>query len=507
MHLFIVALLSCLFCLTIPAQELERSSWPTLHGNLQRHGFYASFPAQALKLAWRKELHDELTGLRAEVIVGGGLAFMGTYAGNMYAWDAASGEERWKIQTGAPIGHSPMYTDGLLFFGSMDGQLYAVHAVSGEIHWIFTTGEGIWTSPTVYKNLVFFGDRAGIFYALNAANGEKIWSYESGDRILTTASIDTDRNHVLFASEDMRLYCLNLHNGELIWKSKKLHGLSVRDYFPVIVKDLVFITTNPVKDFHTILDENQRMFLSWANFTGEDDRYIPGTQEDIRREQERIREYLQENPTEQIIYAFRLEDGTEPWIAPILYTGGLHNPYTPPCYNPERDEVYVYIRSAYGVWDGGGEVRSYTGVGKLHMETGFVELIEHGHNSKEPGRPAGSKDMPWMTFNTIGDETQTLASSPDTLFSIHQGFIGSMDFASGKTRNLYGKRDTYGGFYGPGNYGWEKDGGIQKAAAAGDPYGLVNEWHGPARAIVSVAGNRVYFPVGSQVICLMAQSN
>jgi hypothetical protein len=30
----------------------------------------------------------------------------------------------------------------------------------------------------------------------------------------------------------------------------------------------------------------------------------------------------------------------------------------------------------------------------------------------------------------------------------------------------------------------------------------VNEWHGPARAIVSVIGNRVYFPVGSQVLCL-----
>jgi len=30
----------------------------------------------------------------------------------------------------------------------------------------------------------------------------------------------------------------------------------------------------------------------------------------------------------------------------------------------------------------------------------------------------------------------------------------------------------------------------------------VNEWHGPARAIVSVAGEYVYYPVGSQVICI-----
>jgi hypothetical protein len=147
-------------------------------------------------------------------------------------------------------------------------------------------------------------------------------------------------------------------------------------------------------------------------------------------------------------------------------------------------------------------VRPFTGVGSLDLATGRVELVKHGHQSKELGRPAGRKDMPWMTFNTIGDETQTLACSPDTLFAIHQGFVGSMNLKSGLTESLYGKRDTYGGFYGAGNFGWEDQGGCEKARAAGQPYGIVNEWHGPARAVVSVAGNRVYFPVGAQVICL-----
>ena len=52
-------------------------------------------------------------------------------------------------------------------------------------------------------------------------------------------------------------------------------------------------------------------------------------------------------------------------------------------------------------------------------------------------------------------------------------------------------------------YHLERDGKVyEKARAADAPYGLVNEWHGPARAIVSVVGNKIYFPVGSQVICL-----
>jgi len=131
-----------------------------------------------------------------------------------------------------------------------------------------------------------------------------------------------------------------------------------------------------------------------------------------------------------------------------------------------------------------------------------VELLDHGYKSKEPGRPAGAKDMPWMTFNYIGDETQTLSCAPGLLLCNHQGYIGALDFKTGLTARLFGKRDTYGGFYGAGSFGWEDKGGYEAAQKAGQPYGLINEWHGPARAIVSVAGGRVYYPVGSQVICL-----
>ncbi len=480
----------------------DGASWPTLHGDLQRSGFYPRFPQGPLKLVWRQELYHELTGPRAEVIVGDGLAFMGTYAGNLYAWDAATGAEKWVFNTGGPIGHSAMFSGGTVFFGSMDRSLYAVETSTGKSRWKFAAGEGIWVSPVVYAGLVLFGARDGLFYALDAREGRPAWTFPTGDRILTSASISEDGTRVVFASEDMHVYCLEVSTGKLLWKSRKLEGLSVRDYAPVIVRGLVIVTTNPGKDFHTILGENQEMLIRRTGFTGPDPRYVPGTREDVRHEQDFIVDFLKSHSSEQTFYAFRLADGQEPWMAPILYTGGLHNPLTPPCCNPRTGEVFVLIRSAYGVWDGGGEVRPFTGVGKLDLETGRVELIEHAYKSKEPGRPPGRKDMPWMTFNTIGDETQTLACSPNKLFSIHQGYIGSLDFQTGLTANLFGKRDTYGGFYGPGNFGWENQGGYAKAAAAGQPFGIVNEWHGPARAIVSVVGNRVYFPVGSQVLCL-----
>jgi outer membrane protein assembly factor BamB len=478
------------------------ASWPTLHGDLQRSGFYARFPEPPLKLIWRKELWRELTGPRAEIIVGNGIAFMGTYAGNMYAWDANTGTQKWAFKTGAAIGHAPMFADGVLYFGSMDRKLRAVNVATGRAKWSFDCEEGIWSSPVVLHGLVMFGTRDGVFYALNAASGKLAWKFQTEALILASASVSDDGARVVFASEGMHVYCRDVRDGSTVWKSRKLAGLSVRDYFPVIYRGLVFITTNPVKDFHTILTEHQQMLVKRSGFTGKDARYIPGTVDDVRAEQDFIIQFLHEHPEEQTFYAFRIEDGSEPWVAPILYTGGLHNPITPPCVNRATGEVLTQLRSAYGTWDGGGEVRPFTCFGKLDLQTGRVELLEHGYKSKEPGRPPGARDMPWGSFNYIGDETQTLSCSPEFLICNHQGFIGALNWKTRTIANLYGKRDSYGGFYGGANFGWENQGGYEKAAAANTPYGLVNEWHGLARAIVSVVGNKVFCPVGSQVICL-----
>jgi outer membrane protein assembly factor BamB len=476
--------------------------WPTLHGDLQRSGFYARFLDGKFTLVWRKELWRELTPPRAEVIIGGGVAFMGTYGGKMHAWEAATGMEKWTIETGGPIGHSPAFADGALYFGSMDRRLRAVDGASGKERWSFEASEGIWTSPCVWRGHVMFGDRAGIFYALDCATGQPAWQLQTGAPILSPASISADGERVIFVSEDMHVRCCGVNDGKLLWISPQLAGLTLRDYAPLIVGDLAVVTASPVKDFHTILGQHQEMLLKRTGFTGKDPRYIAGSDDDVRAEQDFIVAFLREHPDEQTFHAFRVSDGTEPWIAPILYTGGLHNPPSPPCMNRETGEVFVQLRSAYGTWDGGGEVRPLTCFGKLDVETGRVALIGHGYASSEPARPPGAKDMPWGAFAYIGDETQTLSCAPGRLFSNHQGSLGMLDLATGKVTNLFGKRDSYGGFYGAANFGWEDKGGYENARAAGQPYALVNEWHGPARSIASVADGRVYFHTGSQVLCL-----
>jgi hypothetical protein len=120
--------------------------WATFRGDLQRSAFYPAFPKGKLRLAWRKELWRELTGPRAEVIVADGRAFLGTYAGRMYAWNMATGDQQWVFETVGPIGHSPAYANGTVFFGGMDRRFRAVEASTGKERWSFETEEGIWVS-------------------------------------------------------------------------------------------------------------------------------------------------------------------------------------------------------------------------------------------------------------------------------------------------------------------------------------------------------------------------
>jgi outer membrane protein assembly factor BamB len=67
--------------------------------------------------------------------------YFGSGDGNVYALDAATGEQRWKFKTGDVVHASPAFADGVLFFGSWDSYFYAVDAATGKEKWRFHGGE------------------------------------------------------------------------------------------------------------------------------------------------------------------------------------------------------------------------------------------------------------------------------------------------------------------------------------------------------------------------------
>ncbi len=476
-----------------------QDDWPTLHGDLQRSGYSPKTLQGPFERKWFRDFHDEMISARVEAIVAGGKCYVGTFSGNLHALNVADGTTAWTFKAGGPIGHSAAYSDGRIYVGADDGKLYCLEAGTGKQVWTYPAAGGVWVAPTVSAGQVLFGDRAGVFHAVRATDGAKTWTYTTGGMILKPASVSEDGKRILFGSEDMHAYCLS-PDGALLWKSAKLQGLSQRDEAPTIWKGMAIFRTSPADGFHEVMNRNQNFLAKVQKEIplGEKDKVIDDkytayilrySPERHKVEQEAVVKYLKEYPQDQTFYALKLEDGTQPWIAPVFYTCGLHNPATAPTFNPATGDCYTYYRTSLTNFSRG--VRPFTGVGKLDPATGLVENLRHAQGD-QPG---------WSDFATIGDETQSLSLMGEILLSTHQGTIGGLHPVTRKWYPVYNARDTYGGIFGPGALpgGWE---GEKKFQRDGYLVNMVNEWHGPDRSIVSIAGKRMFWVVGSQVVCL-----
>ena len=484
--------------------ELAKASdWPTAHRDYQRSGYTDEMVRGPYERTWYRDFHDEMIATRVEAIVVGDMCFIGTLAGHMYALNVADGQTRWTLSSSGPIGASPSWWKGRLYFGADEGfnqgRLYCLDAEDGAPIWEYNAGAGIWVAPVCNGESVYFGDRAGVFHAVDARTGKRRWTFATDGMILKPASLSLDGRRIVFGSEDMHVYCL-APDGRLLWKSRKLAGLSLRDQGPTIWRGLAIVRTNPADSFHAVMDRNGALLkgIQQSIPGGPEDEVLMDKWGDLimrptarRRdaEQDGIVRYLREHPYDRCFYAFDLNDGTEPWIAPVLYTGGLHNPPTPPAFNPETGELYTFARSAMTYYLRG--VRRYNVLGRIDRTTGCFDLYW----------PSSDQDHNWYPFPMIGDETQSLSFMGNFLIGNHQGMLAGLNLDTMDVLTIWDGRDSYGGIFGPATV----EGGFDRAeelAAQGYLVGMPNEWHGPDRSICAVAQGRLFWVVGSQVVCV-----
>ena len=477
-------------------------TWPTLHNDYQRSGYTEQYVEGPYERKWFADFHDEMIATRCEAIVAEQKVFVGTMAGNVYALDVHDGTVVWKFEALGRVGASPCYNDGKLYIGSDDafdrGSLYCINAQDGRLLWRYQTSGGVWTSPACERGRVYVGDRAGVLHAVETATGAQAWTLRTASMILKPVSLSVDGERIVCASEDMHVYCLS-RAGALHWKSKKLSGLSLRDQAPTIWKGLVIVRTNPAENFHAVLDRHGHVLHEIQRRLPRDDHdkvlldkwgdlLMTPRPERRQAEQLGVVEYLREHPHDQTFYALDLNSGTQPWIAPVFFTSGLHNPPTPPTFHQRTGELYTLYRTALTHYVRG--VRRYSGLGRIDRQSGLIEWTW-------PDRDESN----WQSFPMIPDETQALSIMGQQIIGTHQGTLASLNISSGSVTSIYAARDSYAGIFGPG----VAEGGFDGASRlARDGYltGMPNEWHGPDRSICSAAAGRIFWIAGSQVVCI-----
>ncbi len=213
---------------------------PMFRNDATHSGIYAAAGVPVLHgVKWTFHTHGEVVSSAAVV---GGVVYVGSNDGRLYAIDEETGTEKWNFETGARIPSSPAVADGVVFFGSYDGNFYAVDVATGKLRWKFAdpgerrfaathlhgsvpVGETMpdpfdvyLSSPVVWKGAVYFGSGDGKVYALDAASGSVRWTFATGDVVHASPAIADGRLYI--GSWDSFFYALDAATGKEVWRFK-----------------------------------------------------------------------------------------------------------------------------------------------------------------------------------------------------------------------------------------------------------------------------------------------
>ncbi|GLX18765.1 MULTISPECIES: serine/threonine-protein kinase [Streptomyces] len=143
-------------------------------------------------------------------VTGGGV-YLADYLGTVYALDAATGKDRWRIATEPrPASDPVLVANGSVHLGA-GSALYTLDAVTGTPKWRFAAGGEITGPPVVADGRVHFGSADHCLYTLDAAGGQLRWKLATGGEI--TGAPVAEAGVVYACSKDRCVYALDAAKG------------------------------------------------------------------------------------------------------------------------------------------------------------------------------------------------------------------------------------------------------------------------------------------------------
>ena len=206
--------------------------WPRFHldnagtgANTFEHSLSPG-SAGSLHRIWRAATKGQV---RSAPVVVGGLTFVASFDGRLYAFDSRTGVPKWAFAyaTCAPAcgvysAAAPAVVGGLVILPASNGHVYAVDAATGTGRWVFSGG-GSGLSSTAFAEIkgrqgaimaVFVGTPGGI-WALDAKSGRPLWRRPSLAPV--SSAIAVDRGTVFAGDDAGNVYALDAATGAVHW--------------------------------------------------------------------------------------------------------------------------------------------------------------------------------------------------------------------------------------------------------------------------------------------------
>jgi outer membrane protein assembly factor BamB len=190
-------------------------------------GWLARFDAASGKQRWRVDTKSPLSG---GVGADSGLVMVGTSKGGVLAYDP-NGKLVWRSQVSSEVLMGPRTEEGVVVVRSGDGRIVALDAKDGKLRWEyrFTLPPLVLWSPSgvaITHGVILAGLEAGRVVALKLSDGSVLWEATLAqpkganelERITDIATApDLDGEQACAVTFQGRVGCYNTNRGSLLW--------------------------------------------------------------------------------------------------------------------------------------------------------------------------------------------------------------------------------------------------------------------------------------------------
>lgn len=180
----------------------------------------------------------------APVLVRGGAAYVGHSNGTLYAFDTATGEERWRHDMGDILCAEPVWHDGKVIYVSPAGRFTALDAATGKRVWTLQAKGAVTGDPVVAEGMLYCSFGVGLFAKIDAASGKLLWTARSGSLQMQCVPAVAD-GRVVVSTWENDVRCYDVKSGKQVWRwysGSDSYDFAPGLIFPQIVDGRVYVS-------------------------------------------------------------------------------------------------------------------------------------------------------------------------------------------------------------------------------------------------------------------------
>ncbi len=143
-------------------------------------GFLVALSVEEGQLKWEKKLHHgtKFTDVDAHPVRDGGVIYVPSYDGSLYALKRQGGEVLWRFDSGGS--KEVVVDDQRLFLPSSDGSVYALKKDNAKVLWKFDLDSGTPTRLVVTDRYVIVGSSYQYLYVMDKNTGKGLYRFDVG---------------------------------------------------------------------------------------------------------------------------------------------------------------------------------------------------------------------------------------------------------------------------------------------------------------------------------------